>query len=205
MTTYAELVYNPNIDTEKATAIECNCYVGVIIGHIHDKGDGVVEWRYNVDGDNVDESQFSTFVGDFGEWLDKHQYRTACWDNSTNYENVLARVEHSYLKWWFGEHKDLPLVKFDDFKVMVDAYLAVVPADYRMHTGDIDLSDVINEVGMDSIDRYSIGNMLTHFHGENWTWKAERMTIIAYKWQMDIHPMAIALTPTTAALMRGAN
>lgn len=205
MTTYAELKYNPNIDTTKATAIECNCYVGVILGYVLHKEPGVVEWRYNGDAKNVDESQYSTYVEKFGKWLRANGLRTACWPDSTNYENMLARLEHSYLKGWFGEHTDLPLVKFDDFKVMVDAYLAVVPADYRMHNGEIDLGDIINEVGMDTIDRYSIGNMLTHFHSETWTWKAERMTIIAYKWKMDIHPMAIALTPTTAALMRGAN
>jgi hypothetical protein len=200
----AKLIYNPDIDKDIATPIMSNMYVDVVVGWIMLMPDEKVGWLFNRDGGpEVEAGEFGTFAQELGGFLDANDLRTACWDDSTSFEQILARLEHSFLSWIFDRYEAVPLIPYEDFKVMADAYVAMYPKDFFLPIPQEDLDGYVNETGLNDVDIYSIRNMLSHYHSESWTHKCERMTLIAYRWKQDIHPMAIAFTPTIAAEILG--
>lgn len=196
--TVVKFEYNPNLDISNANASLLEWMDNRVIGAYRVNAQGAVEWNYISDN----EEEYSSFIDNFITWLEEKGFKSGVFYTGIDYKDCLVSLEASYLKWWFKEHNDVPLVKFETFKVLVDNYANLLPKDYRTYKGEMDLSDTINETGLSSIDIHSIGNMLSHFHDEYWVTKAERMTIIAYKYDLDIHPMAIALTPNVIANLR---
>lgn len=200
MSTIVKLVFNPNLNSDNATPILYNQHNDLALGWVLLNPDLSVEWCYA--RDTFDTDYYDAFAEDFGEWLKERELATACWGGSTDTDQMLARMEHSHLTWYFDQNQNTPLIPYADFKAMVDNWLAVVPATFALPHAELELGDLINEVGLSSVGKHSIGNMLTHYHSESWSWKAERMTIIAYRYDLDIHPLAIAMTPFVAADLR---
>lgn len=199
-----KLIYTPDIDKDVATPIMSNMYDASVVGWVLLQPDDTVGWLFNRDAQpTIDAGEFGTFAQELGVFLDTNDLRTACWDDSTSFEQILVRLEHSFLSWIFDRYGDVPLIPHDDFKVMADAFVAMYPKDFFLPVPQEDLDGYINETGLNDIDIYSIRNMLSHYHNESWTHKCERMTLIAYRWKQDIHPMAIAFTPTVAAEILG--
>lgn len=199
-----KLVYNPDIDKSVATPIMSNMYSELVVGWVQLMHDEKVEWLFNREAvPTIDAGEFGTFAQELGGFLDANDLRTACWDGSTDFDQILARLEHSFLSWIFDRYVEVPLIPHADFKLMADAYVAMYPKDFFLPIPQEDLDGYVNETGLNDIDIYSIRNMLSHYHSESWTHKCERMTLIAYRWQQDIHPMAIAFTPTVAAEILG--
>lgn len=200
----AKLIYNPDIDKDIATPIMSNYITNLVVGWVQLMPEEKVEWLFNRAGEPaIDAGEFGTFAQELGRFLDANDLRTACWDRSTSFEQVLARLEHSFLEWIFDRYESVPLIPHADFKVMADAYVAMYPKDFFLPIPQEYLDDYVNETGLNDIDMHSIRNMLSHYANESWTFKCERMTLIAYRWEQDIHPMAIALTPTIAAEILG--
>lgn len=198
----AKLIYNPDINKDVATPIMSSYMVNTVVGWVQLMHDEKVEWLYNREAD-IDAGEFGTFAQELGLFLDANDLRTACWGGSTSFEQILARLEHSFLDWIFGRYTDVPLIPYEEFKTMGDAYVAMYPKDFFLPIPQEDLDGYVNETGLNDIDIHSIRNMLSHYHNESWAFKCERMTLIAYRWKQDIHPMAIALTPTIAAEILG--
>lgn len=153
-------------------------------------------WNYHsFEGPN----EFEGFVRMVTEFLTEKGYAIACWENSVDFRQVKQELENRFYRYLFKELPDIPLVSSESFKEMVDTWLYFIPSSFSLPWVDTDLSDVINEVGLDTIDIYSMFNMLSHFHGMSWTEKCEMMTVLAYKHNLEIHPLAIAMTPLVAA------
>lgn len=196
--TVVRFEYNPMIDIRTADTSSLEWMNGEVIGAYRVNDRGVVEWKYIA----YENEKYSSFIDDLIPWLESKGFKSGVLAKGIDYNDCLISLEASYLKWWFKEHKDVPLVKHDIFKLMVEMYLTFIPEEYQPHTGHIDLSDTINETGLSDIDIHSVNNMLSHFHDEHWVTKAERMTIIAYNYSLDIHPLAIALTPNIVGAIR---
>lgn len=191
---YVKLVYNPNINASLALPFESEMFEGSVIGWVLRTADDVVEWLFNKDTPYA-AHEISTFINGVSKWLVENELVTASWEGSTSYDQVAARIEHSYLTWLVKSDPNVPLIPYPIFRDSVNQILQNYPKDFRLMAVGEELDDYTNETGLADLDHYSLLNMLCHFHSESWVHKCERMTLIAYRHQMDIHPYAVAITP----------
>lgn len=191
---YIKLIYNPDLTKSLALPIESDMFEGTVIGWVLRTSDNTVEWLFDKDVAYA-AAEISTFIGGVSKWLIENNLVTACWEGSNEYDQVAARIEHSFLSWLVKGDPNVPLIPFPFLRDAVNDILQHYPKDFRLLAVGEELDDYTNETGLANLDHYSLLNMLCHFHSESWVHKCERMTLIAYRHQMDIHPYAVAITP----------
>lgn len=133
-------------------------------------------------------------------------YALACWDNSVTSESMQREMEGSTVEHYLRAlPAKTPLVPFGEFKAMVDTYVSHYDPNWDSGLTTVDLDDKINEIGLDEVDQYSCLSLVHHFSDLNWTQKAEYATMVAYLYRLDIHAIAIALTPRVASWLLARN
>lgn len=191
MRKFARFKYDSKINGDVA-AIPSNCNPDTFVGYFKLEDD-VLRWRYNKESSE----EFGLLVENISTFLDKLSFKINTWDDFCNHEEVERQMRNSHIEFLIdGEFKHTRLVPFDEYREMVDmlvsCYYSTVPDHY---SGTIPLGDYINEIGLSSVDIYSMKNMLSHFHIESWERKCEMMTIVAFVHELEIHPLALSITP----------
>jgi hypothetical protein len=153
-------------------------------------------------GPVVDEMDLDQIRYELHAWAVEQRLKATCWEPVITYSETCTELERAIWTAIIDRHAAHPMVKAIDVIRDVDAYVALFPDDFTMPGIRTDFDDVINETGCDVIDRYSVLNMLTHFYSNAQIDKCEWMTVVAYKYSLDIHPTAFALTPKVAAMIR---
>jgi hypothetical protein len=153
-------------------------------------------------GPVVDEMDLDQIRFELHKWAVEQKLKATCWEPVITYDETCIELERAIWRAIVERNATYPLVKAIDVIRDVDAYTALFPDDFTVPGIRADFDDVINETGCADVDHYSVLNMLSHFYSTPQIDKCEWMTVVAYKYELDIHPLAFALTPKVAATIR---
>lgn len=111
------------------------------------------------------------------------------------------KLETAFYQYHIQQYENTPLVPVARLMELVEGFSKLYPVEWTSPY-ERDNDEYANEIGFDSVDRYSIYQMLRKNAGMTVMRKQEIMTVFAYINQLKISPFALAITPRVIGELR---